>query len=370
MKILHLVCTAPPYKGGMGNSAVRLANAQSLLGYNVAVIAPGKPTDSEGLTVFHRPWLKIGNGAFVPQFFRVIKFYDVIHFHYPFFGSHLVVLLACFFYDKPLVVHYHMDVEVPGIKKIIVRFNSLFIEPLIIGYAARVIGSSLDYLRHSRVSGYLEKYTNKFAAIPFGVDESRFKPGSVKRAEILFVGGLDRAHYFKGVPVLLDAVAKLITDKRWPRDFKLQIAGDGDMRSDYEKYASLLKLEGVVYFSGKVTDEQLLVAYREAQVLVLPSINRGEAFGLVLLEAMSSGTPVIATNLPGVRTVFSNGIEGIQVEPGNTAELALAIDKFINDRHFAATAAIQARRLTLKKYNWAVIAKQFICEYDRIDKTK
>ena len=110
---------------------------------------------------------------------------------------------------------------------------------------------------------------------------------------VLFVGALDPAHHFKGFPVLVDALQGL-TGSGW----RLVVVGDGSLRASFEILAATHGLAGRVHFAGDVADESLPRYYRLADIHVLPSTARAEAFGLVVLEAAASGAPTIASSLP------------------------------------------------------------------------
>jgi glycosyltransferase involved in cell wall biosynthesis len=116
---------------------------------------------------------------------------------------------------------------------------------------------------------------------------------------------LDKEHYFKGVDFLINS---------WPdlnlESVKLLIVGQGDLREKYRKTAAHLGLADKVIFAERVSDEELPSYYNMADLLILPSINSSEAFGIVLIEAMACGVPTMASNLPGVRSVISNGQNG------------------------------------------------------------
>src|SRR5205814_1893675 len=152
----------------------------------------------------------------------------------------------------------------------------------------------------------------RLVELPNGVDVERFRPGlasgelraryGLARMEqvVLFVGGLDRAHYFKGLPVLLRALARL------PKDVALLVVGDGDRREAYARLARAAGLGRRVRFAGSVADAELPRHYALADLVVLPSTTRGEAFGLVLLEAMACSRAVVASRLPGVQAVVDD----------------------------------------------------------------
>ena len=150
----------------------------------------------------------------------------------------------------------------------------------------------------------------------------------------------------------------------------LRVVGGGDLLTHYQRLAAELKISDRVQFLGKVDDEALVRAYREASFLVLPSINQGEAFGLVLLEAMSSGKPVIASNLPGVRSVFTEGQEGLLVEVGDTGDLAEKILKLAEDEAMRDQMGRRGRELVMKKYQAELAEQELedICQHLVLEK--
>lgn len=355
MKVAHLVSTFPPYKGGMGNAAAQFAEMYARC-HDVTVFTPRQGGGiSPEVSVCRVEWLssplKVGNAAWLPQLLWRLRPFDTIHLHYPFYGAHLPVLLACILWRRKLVLQYHMDSLATGIRGLLFTLNRRIMLPLLVRRADLVIGSSLDYLSHSHLSAYYEANPDKFREIPFWVDSDKFRPVLHERGgelAVLFVGGLDRAHYFKGLEILLRAMQRVIRES--DRSVLLRVIGSGELLPYYEKLAAELGISDKVQFLGKVDDLALGHAYREASFLVLPSVNQVEAFGLVLLEAMASGKPVIASNLPGVRSVFADGKEGFVVRVGDVEDLADKISRLMHDDVLRDRMGRQARQLVEQKY--------------------
>ncbi|OGR00352.1 MAG: hypothetical protein A2505_08480 [Deltaproteobacteria bacterium RIFOXYD12_FULL_55_16] len=359
MKIAHLISTFPPYKGGMGNAAAQFALLYSRH-HAVTVFTPRYEGLTPPETVPYRvEWLKSplkhGNAAGLPQLLWRLRPFDVIHLHYPFYGTHLAVLLASILWGRKLVLHYHMDSLATGLKGYIFEFNRRLVFPLLARRADVIIGALLDYLAHSQIAPYFKAWPEKFYEIPYWVDSDRFHPGqevSDGGIVVLFVGGLDQAHYFKGLAILLRAMQTVV--RQSSRPIVLRVVGGGELLTQYQLLATELGIVDQVEFLGKVDDVSLVRAYQEASFLVLPSINQGEAFGLVLLEAMSSGKPVIASNLPGVRSVFTDGQEGLVARVGDPGDLADKISRLAEDEALRDRMGRRARELVLKKYQAAV----------------
>jgi len=362
MKIASIVCTFPPYAGGIGNSAYEI---NKLL------------EDQHEITTFTpatlKPWLHLGHGAFLPQLLWRLNKFDYIYLHYPFFGTAEVVWFFKLFFRRPkLIIHYHMDVR--GLSPL-ARFLSLpsrLIRRSLLNQAETIVTASLDYIKSSQIKSYYETHKNKFQEIPFGIDLEKFQPKLLNRPldnkiiaraqeivhyindkfikrdrlNLLFVGGLDQAHYFKGIDVLLNSLV-IVTNRNW----RLKIAGEGNLRPHYEELSNRLNIKNQVEFTGKLNGAELVRAFQNADLFILPSINSNEAFGLVLIEALACGVPVIASNLPGVRRVFSDHEQGLLIEPGNPIDLKNKLEFIFNNEELRRVMALAARRLAEEKYD-------------------
>ncbi|HYE59731.1 MAG TPA: glycosyltransferase family 4 protein [Candidatus Kapabacteria bacterium] len=386
MRIAHIVCSFPPYFGGMGNVVFQTANELMNLGHDVVVYTPQyyerkeirskeaeparthEPLLEETIDHVKRltPQLQYGNAAYIPDLAKELDEMDIVHLHYPFFGTaHLVRRWKLRHPDRPLVVTYHMDTHAPGWKGLIFKLYARYWMPRILGTADVLIGSSLDYIKASDARGLYAQYPQKWIELPFGVDTDRFKPREKTpqlrelyglRNDVpvlLFVGAMDQAHYFKGVPVFLDALLLL---KKHGFPFQALFVGDGDLRSQFEAKAKWLGLSDTVRFTGYVSDDELPLHYNLGDLFILPSIHQGEAFGLVLLEAMASGVPVLSTDLPGIRRIADEG--GKVVEPRNPAALADAILGYFNPANNQADWRRMVRTIAEEKYSWGPIASK------------
>ncbi|HEX2193403.1 MAG TPA: glycosyltransferase family 4 protein [Candidatus Limnocylindria bacterium] len=199
-----------------------------------------------------------------------------------------------------------------------------------------------------------------------GVDPDRFRPeADVQRAGLLFVGRLTP---HKGVDVLIRAL---------PPGAELTVVGsEGHDRTLPERgYPKLLRSLAAgrrVRFAGAVDDAQLAGLYRRAVALVLPSVERtcygrtiavSELLGLVALEAMASGTPVIASRLGGLPEVVEDGETGFLVPPGEEAALRQRMETLLQDPALAADMGAQARQRVLARWTWAHCAERCRAAY-------
>lgn len=209
----------------------------------------------------------------------------------------------------------------------------------------------------------------KTRVIHGGADVERFHPDSgVERSGVLFVGRLTP---HKGVDILIEAL---------PQDARLTIAGTTGHdhtfpESDYPRLLRKLANERDVRFIGRVEDAELAALYRSARVLVLPSVHSTcygkhvaipELLGLVLLEAMASGTPVIASRVGGLPEVVIEGETGFVVEPGNVAELRDRLERLIGDDKLLARMGENARRHVLESFTWERCAERCLTAYEEL----
>ncbi|HBX16094.1 MAG: Glycosyltransferase (Modular protein) [Candidatus Magasanikbacteria bacterium GW2011_GWC2_41_17] len=328
MKIAIITPVFPPYLAGIGNVAAQQAAGLARKGIDVTVFTPWYPDrDCSEISLPYRvyrvwPDISHGNAAWIRKMPAEISSFDIIYLHYPFIGA-IGAVLRC---KKPLVVTYHMDLVGRGWKGLFFKIYTYLTLPKIVKIADKILVSSMDYAERSYLAPFLKKWSEKFVEAPFGVALPKIEENFLnnKTGEtILFVGALDKAHYFKGVDILLDAVSDL--------KYKLIIVGDGDLRSNYEEKAKKLKIGDRVIFAGRVSSEKLSAYYQSADVFVLPSIDKSEAYGMVLLEAMAHGLPVIASNLPGVRGLVGED-RGLLVEPGDAEKLSQALTKILSDK--------------------------------------
>lgn len=188
-----------------------------------------------------------------------------------------------------------------------------------------------------------------------GLDQTLYKPIKEKNPNphILYVGRIKR---FKGVHLLIEAMRQVV--EKVP-DAKLDIVGRGDPQYETElkQRVKSLKLEDAVTFHGYVSEEEKVRFMQEARVLVLPSQREG--FGLVVIEANACGTPVVATDVPGLRDAVVNGETGLLVSYGDIEALAEAILKLLMDDELRERLPRNVVEWT-KQFSWDKTAEDFL----------
>jgi len=176
---------------------------------------------------------------------------------------------------------------------------------------------------------------------------------------VLFVGRLVER---KGVAHLIDAIARL-----GPAGPPLEIVGEGPERPGLEALAQRLGVANRVVFRGKIAADELQASYARAAVCVLPSVldARGdtEGLGVVLLEAMNHGTPVIASRVGGIPDIVEDGVSGLLVPPGDADALAAAIRRVRDDPALARGLGEAGRRRLREQFNWPAIVQRWLDVY-------
>ena len=387
MNILHLSCVAPPETGGIGQAASEIVKRLRDRGVDATLVAPtrrSKTGEPDSAWVTRLPSLfRIGNAASLSGLKPLVKAADVVHLHYPFFGTAEVVAQDCLWMKKPLVITFHMDATSDGLasmvfdssllgrfvglralRKLLVAipdgFYRFAIQPAVLRAAKKIFVSSFDYADHSSLKGFRGAHPERVIELPFGVDHRRFHPGEgesrvtshatfgITNADriIGFVGGMDAAHSFKGLPHLLKAMTLL------PEDVHALLVGDGPRRASFEKLAQELGIAARCHFVGRIPPDQLPDAYRAMDVFAFPSTNAAEAFGLVAVEAMACGIPVVASDLPGVRSVVADGVTGLLVPPSDLVPLANALRRLLENNDLRLGMGRAARERAVSRYDW------------------
>ncbi|MDQ3867040.1 MAG: glycosyltransferase family 4 protein [Actinomycetota bacterium] len=206
-----------------------------------------------------------------------------------------------------------------------------------------------------------------------GADPDRFSPerDAVRRG-VLFVGRLTP---HKGVDRLIEAL---------PDEADLRVVGSAghDPELPEREYPNLLRrlAEGRrVRFLGGVSETQLPTLYRQAQVFALPSVQEtcygrviavSELLGLAAIEAMASGTPVVASRIGGLPEVVEDGVTGFLVEPGNVDELRARLAQLIADRPLAARLGRLGRERVLETFTWGACAERCLAAYSELAATE
>jgi len=212
--------------------------------------------------------------------------------------------------------------------------------------------------------------------IPNGVDVKRFNPqvrghqlmeeiGLRGRNVLLFVGALSQWHRYKGLDVLLSAMSRL---RKMDENIRLLVVGDGGLSEEYRALAKSLGVSEEVVFAGNVPDDALPEYYACADIVVVPSKDRSEGFGLTILEANASGKPVIGSNVGGIPNVIQDGKNGRLVPPNDPIILAETIMQLLGSDKLMAELG-GAGRVLAEKYDWSMVAERTEGLYESVRST-
>lgn len=335
MRVLHIYKDYAPIVGGIENHIGLLAQAQRAQGIDARVLVTNSGPETVEEVINGVPVVKTGRQlnissapislGFYPWLRRLEKGIDITHAHLPYPPGELGHMLLG--RSRALVLSYHSDIVR---QKVLGAVYSPFLR-LLLSHADRISVASPAYIR---TSPFLAPVADKCRVLPYGIDLNAFtatravqQAAAELRARhapkplLLYVGKL---RHYKGLNVLIDAMQSI--------DAHLLVIGSGMLEKEWRGQATALGLDDRISFLGELSDADKLVALHASDLFVLPSTNRAEAFGIVLIEAMACGLPLISTEL-GTGTSFVNQHEqtGLVVPPDDPQAMAAAINRLLGD---------------------------------------
>ena len=363
------VCLVSPYDfvhpGGVAEHVRHLAEELRRRDHEVTILAPSSRVgDDHGIPGYVRIGRSVpvrGNGsvARIALSFHLVRrvrslldraAFDVVHYHQPLVPGVPITTLRL-----------HRGANV-GTFHAMARRNLGYYygRPVLARYFHRLHGLiCVSEPAREFISRY---FPGDYRIVPNGIDTARFRPDqpiveelrSAGMATILFVGRMEQR---KGLPTLLDAYARL---RHLRADVRLVVVGDGPMRWAYERRC---EADGVpdVTFLGHVSGQVLPRIYASSDIFCAPATG-GESFGIVLLEAMASGVPVVASAIPGFSQVISSGSEGLLVPPRDPRAWARALDTLVADRAARRRMGETGVR-TARGYDWRVVVDGILGVY-------
>jgi len=353
LRICHLAKYYPPHPGGIETHVQTLARAQARLGSEVSVLCVNG-SDRNGRSAIRTKTVeemdenvhvtRIGRLSsiarfdicpeFLERFFQIAdESYDIIHLHTPnptMLVAWLMAWVGTWVKGKPqipLVITHHSDI----IKQRILKYSIRLLEYLAYKQARSIVTTSDSYIDGSK---FLRSFTH-VTSLPLGLDCSIYKYPSdlaisyatklkAEHGEIIWLA-VGRLVYYKAIHVAIRALALV--------PGKLIIIGVGALEPELKALVKELDLEDRVIWMGRASTEELIGAYHAAKALWFPSNARSEGFGLVQVEAMASGCPVINANIPcsGVTWVSRDEKEGLTVPLNDHKALAAAAQRILNE---------------------------------------
>lgn len=365
MKILHVYKDYYPVVGGMENHIRLLARGAVARGLEPTVLVTSRSrrteiTDIDGVKVIKAGRLAtLASTPISPPLFSWIRRLeaDITHLHSPYpWGEMAHLLLGR---SRKTVITYHSDIVR---QKNLLKFYRPFMQR-ILANADSIIATSPNYVR---TSPQLSQVAQKCTVIPLGIDLGPFLKAQSEEVErlrqqygpplLLFVGLL---RYYKGLGYLIEAMKEV--------DARLVVVGSGPMAEEWQSLANQLGLADKVFFEGRVQDERLPAYYQACDLFVLPASHRSEAFGVVQVEAMACGKPVVSTEL-GTGTSYVNLDEetGLVVPPRDPEALAQAIKRLLSDDQLRTEMGERARERAKLEFSHEIMIDRVVTLYQSL----
>jgi rhamnosyl/mannosyltransferase len=362
MKVLHIGKFFAPFRGGVENYMRDAMVSLSRQGIRCCAVVHRHEWSFRSIDELHDAgeiryhvlragtWFKFMYTPFSPMFpvllRRSIRLYqpDILHVHMPNPSAFWALLLPAA-RNIPWVVHWHSDVVIGAHEPRMRWFYHVYrpLEQRLLRRARAIIVTSQAYLDYS---GPLKDHQEKCHIVPLGLDAARHDqaPGRIPAAlanrhrETLLVLAIGRLTYYKGFEYLIQASARLT-------HVHVDIVGAGERLRSLQKLVSRLGVEDRVCLRGALLDQDLQQLLGDCDCLCLPSIERTEAFGLVLLEAMLHGKATVVSDVPGsgMAWIVEHGITGITVKPADPQALANALQYLQQNREEALAMGRRGR---------------------------
>ena len=300
---------------------------------------------------------KLAATMIAPAMVRWLKIhcreYDIVHIHHPDPMACLALRLSA--YEGKVVLHWHSDIVA---QKFLLKFYSP-LQNWLIRRADIIIATSPVYAAQSP---WLEDVSDKIVCVPIGIKDELRSHSTTEKKEGKVVLSVGRFVEYKGMRYVIDAAGCL------PDDYEVRIVGDGPLKEKLEEQICRSALSGKVKLLGPLEDRALAAEYNGCDVFVLGSIMKTEAFGIVQLEAMSCGKPVVATRISGsgVAWVNEDGVSGINVTPCEPGEMARAIVSICEDPVKYGRYCAGARRRFEENFTIDAMLGQVLAIYEKL----
>jgi len=298
-KILHLAKYYYPERGGIETVVKNLAEYSASHGYSVTVLCFSHKNQFEQISKLRiirtRQQIKFKSQPLSLIYFvqGIILSWkaDIIHLHAPNFLSYFILLFVK--NKNNIIIHWHSDVLTQKVNLLL-----KYIETIALNRSTSVICTSQEY---SKTSKTLSPFVKKITIIPIGIEVQTITYSKTNKTEELdqliagrtIILSVGRLVPYKGFKYLIEA------SNNFDNDVVTLIVGNGPEFRNLQSQIFAANLSDKVILLGSVSDEELQYLYKRAHVFCLPSINRAEAFGVVLIEAMSHKLPLVSFNIPG-----------------------------------------------------------------------
>jgi glycosyltransferase involved in cell wall biosynthesis len=366
LRIVQISPFYPPHLGGMENCAREISERLAKRGNDVEVYTSDlccggdKMPSSKNLKIHYLKSYEFAHTPIIPLlFFKLLilpkDFIVQLHIAQAFVPE--IVWLVSKIKKTSYIVYVHTDLGPSGIMGFLLPlYKNIFLRR-VLQDAKYIIVGTRDYVELIYKRYMIPK--NRIIVIHWGTSLNAFKNKKIKSKKIkniLFVGRLSKG---KNIQMLIQSFKEVLNRGY---DLKLHIVGSGEEEENIISLINKNDLQDRVKLYGGLPWRDVSRIYSDFDLFVLPS--REEAFGLVLLEAMASGLPIIASDIPGLRNVVKNNKTGILVKP-SIENFTIAIEKMVNERDLREKLAKNGLKES-EKYDWNLITEKFETVYRKM----
>ena len=369
VRVLYLYKDYYPVPGGIENHIRQLAVGMRRLGVETQVLVTNTQRHTTQETIEGVPVVKAGRLLNLSSAPLSLSFYlwllrleaqaDITHLHMPYPPAELGQLMRG--RGRRFVATYHSDI-------VRQRVLGALYRPFLWRVLRQIRLIAVSNPVYIQDSPFLRAYAHKCRVVHFGIDLQRFVRTAEREARaaawraqfggqplVLFVG---RLRHYKGVHVLLEALARL------PAAAQALIAGSGPLEAQLRAHAQQCGVADRAHFLGTLDDDEVTALYHAADVFVLPSTNRAETFGIVQLEAMAGGLPVICTELgTGTSYVNQHEITGLVIPPNDPEALASAIQRLLASPELRARMGAAGQQRVAQAFSHDAMLQQMLAFY-------
>jgi len=357
MNILFVSDLYYPHIGGVSEHIYNLANQFEEMGHKVSILTANikgnlKPDEERVIRVgssiiipANQSRSRITYGVRLSSLSKIVNKNDLIHIHGTLAPTLPLLTLKVSRKTNIFTFHPTFESSVPFeiFKGYLMKYFRLIHGRIAVSRTAR------NSIQHY--------FPGEYRIIPNGVDTSRFKPNGKRNPfEILFVGRIEPR---KGLQFLINALP--IIKKEIP-EANLTVVGGSYKRM---KLNIPPEVKNSIRFPGFIEPKRLPEIFNKSYVFVSPAL-RGESFGIVLIESMASGTPVVASDIPGYRCVIKDGYNGLNVPPGDPEGIAKGVIKVMKDKDLRESL-IRGGLISAEHYSWVRVAKEVLKYYYEVN---
>ncbi|WP_353932504.1 glycosyltransferase [Okeanomitos corallinicola TIOX110] len=379
-RIIHLSKYYPPDRGGIETHVQTLAQTQAALGAEVHVVCVNafdeqgnlsrrthtvEEMDGDVHVIRMGRLLSLARLDVCPELpktlFQIVKEPNIVlHLHTP--NPTMLIALTILGNSLPLVITHHSDV----IKQKILKYGLRPFEHIVYSKSSQVLTTSFPYIQGSK---FLRFYHHKLSYLPLGLDATNYSQPNQKalafrdKLKNQYPGpiwlAVGRLVYYKALHIAIQALSMV--------EGTLIIIGVGALESELKTLAKKLGVYQRIVWLGRVSENELVGAYHAATSLWFPSNVRSEGFGLVQVEAMASGCPVINANITcsGVPWVSRHEQEGLTVPVNNAVALARASQRLLNEKGLR-TRLVEAALKRAEYFNHKTMAEKSFKFYEQV----